>query len=133
MRERPTRTPYFESTQRRQPSLLTAQPIAPVQVQSTATTIYTAKDDADFWIKHLWVANVSAGATTFTLYFVPSGGSPGTSNTVIYQKSLAVNVSEVVDVAVGHRLPEGASIQALCATNNDVNIGGWGYDQAGEP
>ena len=124
---------FIESAERRQPSLLTAKPIEPIQIQSTATTIYTAQTDADFWVVHLWAANVTAASTTYTLYFVPSGGSAGTSNTVIYQRTLGAYSTEVISPAINHRIPPGAFIQALCSANDDINIGGWGYDQTGEP
>lgn len=122
----------IDTQQRRQSSLLTAKPIEPVQVQATATTIYTAPDDADFWITHIWAANVSGASTTYTVYLVPNGGTAGTSNTVIHQRTLAANATEIIAPLVNHRMPEGSFIQALCGTNDDVNIGGWGYDQTGE-
>lgn len=118
---------------RRQPSLLTAQLIEPMALGTSATVIYTAKADADFWVKHLFAANATGGAVTYTLYFVPSGDTAATANTVIFQRSLAANTSEVIGIAVNHRLPEGASIQALASAGASINIGGWGYDQRGEP
>jgi hypothetical protein len=129
----PKNSQWTEQTVRRLPSLLTAKPIRPVQIQTTATTIYTAVADADFWIVHLWAANVTAGSTEYTLYFVPSGGAAATSNTVVFQRTLPAKTSEIIDVAINHRISEGDFIQAICTTNNDVNIGGWGYDQTGEP
>lgn len=117
---------------RRQSSLRAAQPIEPVQLQTTVSTLYTAKDDADFWIQHLWAANVTGGALTLTLYFVPDGGTAGAANTAMATVSIAANTSVVLDVAVNHRLPVGASLQALCSSNDGINIGGWGYDQTGD-
>lgn len=118
---------------RRQPSFLTAQMIEPTTLGTSASTIYTAKSDADFWIKHLVASNTTGLAQTFTLYFVPDGGTAGPSNTVCFQKALAANEALVIDIAKDHRLPEGASIQALAGAVSSVNIFGWGYDQRGEP
>lgn len=127
------RTPQFvDQQQRRLPSLRTAQPIEPVSLTTTIATVIAAKADADFLVSHLWVANVTGLAATYTLHFVPSGGTASTANMVAFQTSLGANASAIVDVAINHRLPEGASIQALCSTANAINIGGWGYDQRGD-
>jgi hypothetical protein len=125
----PTRT--LQESQRL-PSALAAKTIEPIQVQSTATVIYTATDREDFWVKHLAAANVSGGASAYTLHVVPSGGSVGASNMILDAKVIATNTTDVIESLVNHRIPVGASIQALCTTNNDVNIFGWGYDQTGE-
>lgn len=117
---------------RRRASLLTAQMIEPTTLGTTAVSVYTAKADADFAIQHLAASNITGSAQTFTLYFVPDGGAAGTGNTVL-QKSLAANEALVIDIAKGHRLPEGASIQAFAGNASAVNIFGWGYDQRGEP
>ena len=121
-------TTLIDQQVRRQKALRAAQPIEPTQLGTSAATIYTARADSDFLISHLWVANVTGGAVTYTLYFVPSGGTAGTGNAAVFQGSLAANAREVVEVAVNHRIPSGATVQALCSSANAVNIGGWGFD-----
>lgn len=123
-------TVYNENQRKR--SNKTAQPIEPITLGTSATDVYVSSALNDFAIVHLWVANITALPRTYTLYFVPSGASAGAANTAIFEKSIAANTSEVVAVAVGHRIPAGAKIQALASAVDAVNIGGWGFDQGSE-
>lgn len=107
------------------------KPIQTVQLQTTVSTIYTASTTRDFVIKHLWAANTTGTATTYTLYLVPSGGSAGTANTFAFEVPLAANTTVLLDASIETMLQPGMSMQGLCAANNDVNIGGWGMEYAG--
>lgn len=107
------------------------QPLGVIQLQATATTVYTAGDDADFEIGGLIVSNVSAGAETVTIYFVPDGGTAGAANTVVLDLALASDTVTRLSQFDGMVLAPGTIIQALCGVNNAVNITGWGYDYRG--
>lgn len=124
--------PFFEQSNRRQASLQTPITLAITPLQTTASTLLTVKAGFDFIIRHLWVVNTTGGAITYTLHFVPASGSPATANMAVAAKSLSANTSELVTVAVNHRLRPGESIQALCGTNNAINMGGWGHYIQGE-
>ena len=124
--------PFTEQQARRQNSLQSAVALPITPLGSTTTTIFTVTTGFDFWIVHLWVANVTGGALTYTVYFVPSGGSAATGNIAVASKSLAANTSEVIDVAVNHRLKAGDRIIAVCSSANGINLGGWGYLVQGE-
>jgi len=107
-------------------------PIDVVQVQSTATTVFTADDDADFLITTLIAANVSGGASSITLHIVPSSGSAATANKIIDAEAIPAN--EYISYASSEQqiiLPPGSSLVALTATNDDVNIWGMGYRYQG--
>lgn len=118
--------------QARRQTTRSAQPIEPVPLGASATDIYVTNGADDFWVTHLIAANVTGSTASYTLYFVEEGGAAGTANTVVFQKSLAGNTSEIIDVAVNHRIPAGAKIQALCSSANAINVAGWGYDQGSE-
>lgn len=99
--------------------------------QTTAGTLFTARSDADLLISHLWAANTTGGGLDYTVYFVPPSGVAGTGNVAVFEKALAANTSEVIQVGVNHRLEPGASIQVLCSVNDGINFGGWGYEEVG--
>lgn len=112
--------------------LAVPRPIALVRLQTTATTIVTAPTDADFLVKQLWVANVTAGAVTYSVRLVNSGGSPTSANAVAEAVSLAANTSALLTWGTDLRLAPGQFLSALCGTNDAINIGGWGLDYYGD-
>ena len=67
------------------------KPIDVVQVQATATTVFTARDDADFQIEALTASNVTGSASWITVHLVPDGGSAATANTIAYQVAIPAN------------------------------------------
>lgn len=115
------------------PALRYPTPIDVVQVQTTATTVFTAPDDTDFHVESLIASNVTGGAAYVTIYLVPDGGSAGATNLAIYQKAVPANdwVSVFDKNNMGLVQP-GMSIQALCGTNDDINIFGHGFEYKGE-
>jgi hypothetical protein len=122
----------FQTEQQARSQLILPKPIAVTPLGTTASVIYTADAVADFWIVHLWVTNTTGSAVTYTVHFVPPSGTAAVGNRAVSAKSLAANTSEVIDVAVNHRIAAGSTVQALCSSANAVNIGGWGYDFFGE-
>lgn len=114
-------------------ALRVPKPIDVVQIQSTATTVYTARDDADFQISSLVASNVSGGASYVTVYIVPDGGAAGAANMIVHQLAIAANASAVIfDEQNKGLLSPGSFVQALCQANDDVNMYGHGYDYQGE-
>lgn len=122
----------FQTEQEKRPPLRIPMPIGIVQVQATATTIYTARDDADFHISNLVASNVSGAASYVTIYLVPDGGSPGASNMIVHQLPIAANSGETIfnKENIGF-LEQGGTIQALCQANDDINMFGYGFDYQG--
>jgi len=107
------------------------KPLGVTQLQTTVTTIYTAGDAADFEIGGLIASNVTGGASTITIYFVPPAGTAGTANAVAVAVALAANSVTRLSQFDGMILRPGAFIQALCGANDAVNLTGWGYDYQG--
>lgn len=132
MAERPQSPLRFATETEKRPALLVPKPIDIVRVQTTATTVFTARDDADFRVESLIASNVTAGAVYVTVYLVPDGGTAGATNLAFYQ--LAVAAKSYVEIFNATRvglLQPGMSIQALCGTNNDINMFGQGFDYQG--
>jgi hypothetical protein len=70
------------------------QNIIPVKIAQNALTTsavlaYTVPAATRLMIKNINVCNTTAGALTFNIFLVPSGGSPATTNALYYQNSLA--------------------------------------------
>lgn len=107
------------------------QPIGVTQLQTTATTIYTAGDNADFEIGGLIVTNVTSGDDTISLYFVPDGGTADLTTAVAIDLSLTADTVTRLSQFDGMILAPGTSIQATGATNDAINITGWGFDYQG--
>jgi hypothetical protein len=124
--------PISFQQEKSQQLLRTPKPIDVVQVQTTATTIYTADSSADFHIQLLVAANVSGVDTTITVYLVPSGGSASAANMIVHQRKMPpYSTSRIFAPDSIGMLQPGMILKALCAVNNDVNMHGWGYDYFG--
>lgn len=113
-------------------ALRVPRPIEVFQAQTTAGTVVTARDDADFQIEALYAVNASGTADSITLYLVPDGGTAGADNLILFEKS--VPASDIIAVFDRERmglLIPGMSLQALCGVNDSVNLFGYGYDYQG--
>jgi hypothetical protein len=124
--------PRYRTESEPQKLLSVPKPIPLVRLQTTATTLVTAPTGADFLVKQLWVANVTAGAVTYSIRLVPSGGSPTSANAIAEGVSLAANTSALLAIGTDLRLVPGAFLSALCGTNDAINIGGWGLEYYGD-
>jgi hypothetical protein len=111
------------------------QPIDLKRLQTTISTVYTATAVYDFVIRHLWAANIDSSARTLTVHMVPSGGTASDANCVCKAYSIPANTTVRLDflagTSYGSLLQPSMSLQALCSSNNAVNIGGWGQDVVG--
>ena len=106
----------------------TAQIIPPTPLTTTITTLYTAPDQADFLVERLWIASVAAGAVTYSIYIVPSGGSASVSNAIAYEVSVAAKEFGGVSEQQIFRMLPGDSLQVEASANTSLNFGGWGYE-----
>ena len=128
----PDTTPRFTFEQEGRAALRIPRPIDIVQVQTTATTVFTARSDADFQIEHLVASNVTGSADYVTVYLVPDGGTAGATNLAISQKVVPANDwVTIFDREAMGLLQPGMFIQCLCGVNDAVNVWGYGYDYQG--
>lgn len=108
------------------------RPIDVFQLQTTAGTVFTARGDADFQIEALVATNVTGTDDYVTVYLVPSGGSAGVTNTIVYQRVVpAKGGVTVFDRENMGFLQPSMTLQALCGVNDAVNLWGYGYDYQG--
>lgn len=124
----PSRIEY----ERRQ-TLATPRPVSVSRLQSTVTTIATARADADFRIDSLFAAASTGSGDTITLYLVPTGGTAGADNLLLYQQAVGAN-NRVVLFTREYPLilSPGDTLQGLCGTNNAVHVYGAGTDYRGD-
>src|SRR5919108_1543290 len=96
-----------------------------VQLTTSTATYYTATNKK-FTIDKATVTNTTAGAVTFDLYLVPTGGSAGATNQLYKTQSVASNASLTLDAIIGHTLENGGTIQAVAsaATSLALRISG---------
>ena len=81
-----------------------ANVVDPVQISDSITTYYTAPATAGGYaeIVELSVANDTTTAITFSLYYVPSGGSYGDDNIIVKNQTLASGDAFSVTELLGH-------------------------------
>jgi hypothetical protein len=75
---------------------MTYQTVIPNQLGQAAitgsvATIYTTPANARTFVKDINICNTTNATITVNLYFVPSGGTAGTSNAFYYGQSVAAN------------------------------------------
>lgn len=108
-------------------------PIDVTQIQTTATTIFTATSGTEFHIMSLIASNHTATPDYVTLHLVPSAGSAALGNQIVYQK--AIPAKDFVIIASMDNpilLQDGASLVGLDGVNDSVNVWGWGYQYQGD-
>lgn len=115
------------------PILATPRPIPIARLQTTVSTVATARDDADFRIDSLVAAAATGSGDTVTLYLVESGGTAGAEHLLLYQNAVGANNRQVLFTKEYPLLvPPGYTLQALCGTNNAVHVYGMGFDYRGD-
>lgn len=77
---------------------------------TSITTVYTATNVTSA-IDSFSISNTTGGVETIDVYLVPDGGTAGSSNIVIPNKSIADDESYGSPEAVGHYLEPGGTIQ----------------------
>lgn len=92
---------------------------ASISTSPTLTTIYTVPASTRAIVKTIDIANTSSSALTITIYFVPSGGSAGASNTII--PSVTLPPTDIMQWSGAQVLNEGDVIQAT-ASGSGVTV-----------
>jgi len=114
------------------PTVFTPIAVDPVQLGTTASTLYTAGANGAV-LDYILVVNDTTTAVTVTIYYVPSGGVAGDDNIIckglsIPGDGLGVNILELVNARPFH-MEGGGTIQGLAsvAAQATVHIGGTDY------
>jgi hypothetical protein len=101
---------------------VTAKPlVAAKYAEATETTQYgPVATGVRTIIDKVTATNVTAAPATITLRLVPSGGTPGPSNTITLTKTLAAGEVYPVPEAIGHILGSGEFISTLAGTASAI-------------
>lgn len=93
-------------------------------VAATVATYYLQAANSKGVVKKLTFCNTTAGALTFTVHLVPSGGTASATNMIGSVQPIAAN--ETIDFfqAQGQTLQAGATIQALASAATSISITG---------
>jgi hypothetical protein len=108
------------------------QNVTPIQMAQAAlttsyATLYTVPTNATTpsrtYLKQIDVCNTTAGALTFYVSIIPSGGTAGTANALFYGQSVAAN--SIYSYSGVQILPTSSFIQAKgSATGLTITISG---------
>jgi hypothetical protein len=114
------------------PTIFTPVATDPVQLGTSTSTLLTAGTGGAV-LDYILVVNDATTSVKITLYYVPSGGSPGDDNiiakdAVIPAGGWGVNVLEEIDARPFHMEPS-STIRGLAsaASQATVHIGGTDY------
>lgn len=92
-----------------------------IQLTASAVAVVTCAANTQIIIKRAVFTNVTGGAVTVTVYRVPSGGSPGATNTLISTYSVGANSAYVSPELANMVMNPGDTIQALASAAASIN------------
>jgi hypothetical protein len=95
-------------------------PFASASIANTNTTVLTVPQGRLYEVTLIAMACYGGSTETLTVYTVPSGGSPGNSNTLIKSASLATLAVDSYDSPL--QLSAGDSIVAIGTTGSLVCV-----------
>jgi hypothetical protein len=98
-------------------AVLTASPLAYVTGQANSQVI----------IKRAVFTNTTSGAVTFTVYRVPSSGTPATGEIIISARSIAANGTDLAPELSNMVLNAGDTIQAEASAATSINMFASGF------
>ena len=85
---------------------------------TTIGTVYTVPASQQFTLTDIEICNASATASTFSIYLVASGGTPGTTNALFY--NAPINGNTTVQWTGSTALSASSTIQASSGSGNVV-------------
>lgn len=62
-------------------------------ITGSISTLYTVPANTRTFVKDLNICNTTGGALTVNVHLVPSGGTAGTGNAILYTYSIAANTT----------------------------------------
>lgn len=110
----------------------TRRPVYITPVGIGATTLITARQDADYILEAFWVANVTNADVTYNVHIVEGAEALSTANAVAYGVMIPANLTDIVVGVSGVMVPPGLTLVATCSVANGVNMYGHGWDMMGD-
>jgi hypothetical protein len=100
----------------------TTTPIINAFVASSNTTLYTSPTGITSIVDSFTVTNVDNVAHMISVYIVPSGGSPQTSNQIITSLSMPANQTTSISTMVSQVVGSGRSIIAISDLSSVLKV-----------
>jgi hypothetical protein len=97
------------------------------QLTAGVVTYITGTANAQTIIKRAVFTNVTAGAVTFTVWRVPSGGTSGSTNLLIDARSIAAGGTDLAPELANMVLYAGDTIQAEASAATSINFTASGF------
>jgi len=94
---------------------------------TSAVAYVTGLANVQTILKRTVFTNTTAGAITFTVYRVPSAGTPVTGNIIIDVRSIAGNSTDLAPELSNMVLNAGDTIQALASAGTSINVFSSGF------
>jgi hypothetical protein len=86
----------------------------------TASALYVVPASTTSIIKQILISNTTGADLDATLYFVPNGGSPSSSNKIFPE--IIVSANNTLSIEIKSVLPTGSSIHGLASASVSLNI-----------
>jgi hypothetical protein len=96
--------------------------VAPLQLQNTQSTQYTAPIGTKAIIDKATVTNTDTSVRTFSVNLVQSGGSAGNANLIIDDRAVQPGETYLCPELVGHELDSGAFISTIASAATALTL-----------
>lgn len=110
----------------------TRRPVYVTPIGMTATTLITARPDADYILEAFWVANVTSSDASYNIHIVEGAEALSASNAIAFGVIIPANLTDIVVGTSGVMVPPGLTLVASCSAANAVNMYGHGWDMMGD-
>jgi hypothetical protein len=97
------------------------------QITASPLAYVTASANSQAIIKRAVFTNVTAGAVTFTVFRVSSGGTAGVTNTIIVARSIAAGGTDLAPELANMVLNAGDMVQAEASAAASINVFASGF------
>lgn len=104
------------------------QLISTQYIANTTTLYYTVPTATVTVVRRISMSNVTSAAETVTIYYVPSGDTPGASNKVLGDYQIDANSSVAPIVLEGIVLEAGDTIRMSASAANAIVVIGAGTE-----
>ena len=101
---------------------------APSQLGTSAATLYTVPGSTTTILKQVALCNTASSARTVSIYLVPSGGSAGVTNAVLYDVSVDAKSTTFVNLSAV--MATGDILQGSASVASSVTIHSFGIQEA---
>jgi len=96
--------------------------VAPLQMQNSQSTQYTAPIGTKAIIDKATVTNTDTAIRTFSVNLVQSGGSAGNANLIIDDRAVQPGETYLCPELVGHELDSGAFISTIASAATALTL-----------